>query len=116
MQLQRTELAPAPAEISLVDEGTGAVYRQSSDSLRLYTCDKDPPGRSVCDQSCASAWPPVYAPPAAHPVGDWSIVERPDGKRQWALKGRPVYTHVHDAPGQAIGEAVPGWRLLQYTP
>ncbi len=54
--------------------------------------------------SCAAMWPPVLAEENAKPAGKWTIVERKDGKKQWAYEGYAVYRSVldHDA-GQPIG-------------
>jgi predicted lipoprotein with Yx(FWY)xxD motif len=50
-------------------------------------------------------------------TGDWTIVIRSDGSRQWALKGKPVYTRFHDAPDSPTGETVsPAWHLVPYAP
>ena len=106
-----------PAEVALVEEGErGAVYRRFPSGQRLYTFDRDTPSASACGVSCALAWPPVPAPADAVTTGDWSIILRSDGSRQWALKGRPVYTRFHDAPDAPGGEMVaPTWRLVPYT-
>jgi predicted lipoprotein with Yx(FWY)xxD motif len=49
-------------------------------------------------------WQPVVAPDLAHPIGQWSIIARSDGIRQWALRGRPLYTFAQDrTPGDANG-------------
>lgn len=69
-----------------------------------------PPGLVLPDletrPSCAAAWPPFYADDAARPVGGWSVVERPDGKKQWAYNGLAVYTSALDRqPGDVIGSA-----------
>jgi len=54
--------------------------------------------------SCTDLWPPAYAASAAAPVGDWTIIERRDGTRQWAYGEQPLYTSVRDArPGDALG-------------
>jgi predicted lipoprotein with Yx(FWY)xxD motif len=54
--------------------------------------------------SCAQMWPPVLAENDALPVGDWTIVTRPDGNRQWAYNQQPLYTAVLDRkPGDTIG-------------
>ena len=54
--------------------------------------------------SCTDLWPPAYADADAKPVGDWSIVERRDGTRQWAYAEQPLYTSVRDAePGDTLG-------------
>lgn len=112
------KLPSHPGEVALVDEGQrGSVYRSFPSGQRLYTFDADPPGRSACSVGCAMAWPPVLAPSDAVATGDWTIVTRSDGNRQWALKGKPVYTRFHDAPDAPGGEAVsPSWHLVPYTP
>ena len=47
-------------------------------------------------------------------VGDWSVVERYDGTRQWAYQGHPVYLHYHDSPDKPLGNGVDGaWHFLQ---
>jgi len=105
-----------PAEVALVDEGAlGFVYRQFPSGLRLYIREQDPPGRSTCDQGCAAAWPPVIAPQDAQPLGLWSIAVRPDGSRQWAFRGKPIYTRFHDSPSEATGTDRPGWRIVGYS-
>ena len=106
-----------PPEVAFVGEGAkGYVYRRFPTGERLYVSDRDK-GGSACTGGCATAWPPVYAPANAMPVGDWTIVARPDGLRQWALKGRPVYSRFHDSPEIATGDGVDGvWHLVGYTP
>lgn len=59
------------------------------------------PGERI---SCMNKWPPFVAAANAKPIGDWTIVERPDGIRQWSYKGRPTYTSVRDhRPGDVNG-------------
>lgn len=105
-----------PGQIALVDEGAaGFVFRHFPTRLRLYTFDGDAPGVSNCMDGCASRWPPVAAPPEAGPVGEWSIVSRADGRRQWAYRGRPVYLRYHDVPDQPEGDGDEGqWRLVRH--
>jgi predicted lipoprotein with Yx(FWY)xxD motif len=106
-----------PADVALVEEGAqGYVYRHFPTGLRLYTFDKDRKGRSMCDGGCASQWPPVTAPDGAAPVGAWTIIQRSDGRRQWALLGRPIYVRYHDAPETASGDGEGGvWHLIRHT-
>lgn len=83
----------------------------------LYTFDRDAAGsgRSVCNGPCATNWPPLAASAGANPTGDWSIVVRDDGTRQWAYKGKPVYYWVKDAkPGDRTGDGFNGvWRVAR---
>ena len=38
-------------------------------------------------------------------AGDWTVVVRDDGLKQWAYKGKPVYTWVKDTkPGDTTGD------------
>jgi predicted lipoprotein with Yx(FWY)xxD motif len=66
--------------------------------MTLYTFDKDTAnsGKSACNGPCAALWPPMMASAADQPAGAYSIVTRDDGARQWAYKGKPVYTYKAD--------------------
>lgn len=75
--------------------------------MTLYVFDKDTAGngKSVCNGPCATNWPPLLAAEKDQARGDWSIVGRDDGRRQWAYKGRPLYTWSKDQkPGDASGD------------
>ena len=75
---------------------SGALVAPSG--MTLYTFDKDAAnsGKSTCNGPCAALWPPLMATAADQPVGAYSIVTRDDGARQWAYKGKPVYTYKAD--------------------
>lgn len=75
--------------------------------MTLYTFDKDTAGsgKSVCNGPCATNWPPLMATDADKPSGDYSIVTRDDGKKQWAMKGKPLYYWAKDSkPGDKTGD------------
>ena len=75
--------------------------------MTLYVFDKDAAGsgKSVCNGGCATNWPPLMAPATAGAMGDWSVVTRDDGSKQWAYKGRPLYFWAKDAkPGDKTGD------------
>ena len=75
--------------------------------MTLYTFDKDEAGKgkSVCNGPCAANWPPLMAAADAKAAGDYSIITRDDGGRQWAYKGKPLYLWVKDAkPGDRTGD------------
>jgi len=77
--------------------------------MTVYTFDKDQAnsGKSVCNDQCAKAWPPVVADANANPEGDYSIIERDDGTKQWAYKGQPLYTFAKDTKaGDKTGDKV----------
>ena len=78
-------------------------------SMTLYTFDKDTAGsgKSVCNGPCATNWPPLMAADGDKASGDYSIVTRDDGKKQWAVKGKPLYYWVKDTkPGDKTGDGV----------
>jgi len=66
--------------------------------MTLYTFDRDvaASGKSVCNGPCAALWPPAVAAADAKAEGDFTLVVRDDGARQWAFKGKPVYTYSGD--------------------
>ena len=75
--------------------------------MTLYTFDKDAAGsgKSVCNGPCASNWPPLMATETDKASGDYSIISRDDGKKQWALKGKPLYYWAKDSkPGDMTGD------------
>jgi predicted lipoprotein with Yx(FWY)xxD motif len=73
--------------------------------MTLYTYDQDKAGMSTCVDQCAVNWPPVMATKTDKPVGDLTIIKRPDGTLQWADNGKPLYTFIKDKkPGDMTGE------------
>lgn len=87
---------------------SGGVMVNSA-GMTLYTFDKDPAGagKSVCNGPCAANWPPLKAGAGDMTRGDFSIVTRDDGSRQWAHKGKPLYLWIKDQkPGDTTGDGV----------
>ena len=73
--------------------------------MTLYTFDKDAGGKSACNGPCAGNWPPLMAAAGDMASGDFSIITRDDGSKQWAQKGKPLYYWVKDAkPGDKTGD------------
>lgn len=107
-----TGRAQAPASVKTTD----GVFTDAR-GMTLYTFDRDAAGsgKSVCNGPCATNWPPLMATATDQPRGDWSIVTRDDGQRQWAYKGKPVYLWMRDAkPGDRTGDGINGvWKLAR---
>jgi predicted lipoprotein with Yx(FWY)xxD motif len=94
----------APAKVADTSKGKSLV---DAKGMTLYIFDKDSTGKSACNGQCAQNWPPLMAPANAAASGDWSVITRDDGTKQWAYKGKPLYTWVKDTkPGDATGEGV----------
>ena len=73
--------------------------------MTLYTFDKDAADRSNCNGSCAAAWPPATVAAEDRTEGEFTVVTRDDGTRQWAYQGRPLYRFAGDAnAGDANGD------------
>lgn len=75
--------------------------------MTLYTFDKDPAGsgKSVCTGKCAGLWPPLFAAADAQAGGDYTIIARDDGSKQWAYQGKPLYLFSKDQkPGDKTGD------------
>jgi predicted lipoprotein with Yx(FWY)xxD motif len=81
--------------------------------MTLYIFDKDEPNKTNCYDQCAVNWPPLMAGEGAMAEGDWTIVDRTDGTKMWAYKGKPVYLWIKDTkPGDITGDGVGGvWHL-----
>ena len=86
------------------DSSMGKIYADEK-GMTLYTFDKDEAGKSNCYDKCAVNWPPYIAAADAAAEGEWTIVERTDGSKQWAYEGKPLYLWIQDkAPGDVTGE------------
>jgi predicted lipoprotein with Yx(FWY)xxD motif len=85
----------------------------------LYAFDGDArkDGQACSDDGCQVKWLPAVAGGLASPIGDFSIVARKDGSRQWAYRKKPLYRYVGDQlPGDVLGAAVDGrWALAALT-
>jgi predicted lipoprotein with Yx(FWY)xxD motif len=93
----------APAAPAMM---TGGMLVAPS-GMTLYTFDKDTAnsGASACNGPCAQLWPPLMAQASDTPGGDYTIVTRADGGKQWAYKGWPLYSYAKDAKaGDAAGD------------
>lgn len=92
-----------PAMIGTNQTSLGRVLTDAH-GMTLYTYDKDPSGKSVCNGKCAGLWPPLAASADAKPTGEFSIVTRDDGSKQWAYDGKPLYGWAKDSkPGDVTG-------------
>ncbi len=95
-------LAADPAMTA--DTAKGKVLVDAK-GMTLYTFAKDMDGKSACNGPCATNWPPLAAGTDAKAAGDWSVITRDDGAKQWAYKGKPLYAWTKDTkPGDTTGD------------
>ncbi len=86
--------------------------------MSLYTFAADTAKSSACTGACARQWKPVEAWWLAElRVPDWSVVDRPDGNRQWTYKCKPLYRYAGDVnPGDLLGANIKDWQPVVLEP
>jgi predicted lipoprotein with Yx(FWY)xxD motif len=87
-----TEVLMAPGQ-ALIDSNERTIYSFSGKLREAKDLSYD--------------WVPVQAPSLAQNVGNFSVLVRSDGQRQWMMNGRPLYTYRRDwVLGDANGRSV----------
>jgi predicted lipoprotein with Yx(FWY)xxD motif len=97
----------ACAATSPVQTSSGVLTNPAG--MTLYVFDKDvaDSGKSVCNGDCAAKWPVLMASAFDKANGNYSIITRDDGSKQWAYKGKPLYLWIKDQkPGDMTGDGV----------
>jgi predicted lipoprotein with Yx(FWY)xxD motif len=74
--------------------------------MTLYTWDNDKEAnKSACTANCLNNWTVLKAEAADKDMGEWKVITRDDGSKQWAYKGKPLYYFVMDkAAGDKAGD------------
>ncbi|MCB1756205.1 MAG: hypothetical protein KDJ38_11815 [Gammaproteobacteria bacterium] len=111
---QAAEFSQSLAPQTTYTTGIGRVLTEQSSNRTLYVfendrndSDGDGAGDSDCNGRCAEIWPPLYAKDDAVANGQFTIIERDDGRRQWAFKSLPLYLfHTDEQAGDVQGEGV----------
>lgn len=113
----RNPVAPrslVPPAFSVVQSSTGRLI-VNKDGYSVYTWDGDEPNKSNCQGDCLTAWTPVPAPENVTERGAWTTFERSSGVKQWAFRGKPLYTYNYDRGERSFtGADVSGWHNV-YT-
>jgi hypothetical protein len=90
------------ADQSRYGQGNGSCRWKRNDPLHLRQRQLR---QSTCKDTCAQNWPPMVATRNATPWENWTILQRDDGSRMWAYKGKPLYTWKNDkVPGDTSGD------------
>jgi predicted lipoprotein with Yx(FWY)xxD motif len=111
-----TKYVDRPVGVDVARTILGYVLVDARSGTALYKYTKDGKNKSACTGDCVRNWAPLKASAVAVARGDWTIVERGDGIRQWAYKGTPLYRYAGDlAPGDTRGHEADGKRWLAYV-
>jgi predicted lipoprotein with Yx(FWY)xxD motif len=95
------QTASMPAGVKV----TGGMFTDAK-GMTLYTFDNDKePNKSACAGNCLNNWPVLKAEATDKDMGDWKVITRDDGSKQWAYKGKPLYYFAMDkAAGDKAGD------------
>ncbi|NUS67410.1 MAG: hypothetical protein HOQ41_03575 [Ensifer adhaerens] len=95
MLLAASVTAFAAPPVKEVETAKGKVLA-GENGMTLYTYKDDHGGVSMCYDDCAKNWPPLFAEASAKADGAYTVVDRKDGKKQWAKDGMPLYFFIKD--------------------
>lgn len=114
----KTSTAPAASSArpsTLTQAPDGTLIGPDGRTLYVFAKDVAGSGKSNCVDACAANWPPLGVAPTAVPLGDYTIITRADGSKQWAFKGMPLYYYVKDTKaGDRLGDGVGGnWKIAR---
>jgi predicted lipoprotein with Yx(FWY)xxD motif len=113
--------APAAPVKKLKAAGFGSVLaRADRQALYYWQVEKKAGGKVRCTGTCAALWPPLIVRSrtavAAHVTGikgTFGVIRRPGGKLQVTYNRLPVYTYVHEGPGEVRCDNVNGWFVVR---
>lgn len=89
----------------------------TDENYSVYRFEQDTADVPACTGECTRSFRPIVAPALARPAGQWSVLERSPGVRQWVYRGKPLYTYVLDRRSWSQeGSDVPGWSNVLTQP
>lgn len=110
------DIEPTKRGYVLTDAARMTLYAPAVSGVDDLPCIKN---------ECGVVWKPQMASWAASGFGDWSVIDREDGVRQWAYKGQPLFRYERDVEpketnghGQQVVDASGAWEavVLQRRP
>jgi predicted lipoprotein with Yx(FWY)xxD motif len=124
----------APARVEMTDDGP-ILVTPAGITLYSFGGDDTTPGKSQCgsiprrgipdptggfgtlplprndvQKSCIQKWPPYMADANAQASGEFGLLDRTEGGKQWTYLGHPLYTSVKD---HKAGDRNAGWSIGQ---
>jgi predicted lipoprotein with Yx(FWY)xxD motif len=96
---------PMPNDLAIREiEDAGGLAFVDQNGMTIYAFEGRGGAKAVVGLADQTQWKPLAAAELAHSIGQWSVITRSDGIRQWALGGRPLFTFTGDlVPGDANG-------------
>ena len=91
---------------TMSDKTGFTLYRFDDDR---NDADGDGVGDSDCNGGCAVTWPPLFAEVTDQPTGDFGIIDREDGSRQWTYRGDPLYFFSGDGSPADVNGVYGSW-------
>lgn len=115
-----TPSGPLTGDMKLVTSAKAGKILAASNGLTVYTYKLDKANTPTCVDMCSATWPPVTVA-SGNPTapagfsGALTLVSRPDGSKQVALNGMPLYLFSGDkSEGDANGNGVDGiWTAVK---
>jgi predicted lipoprotein with Yx(FWY)xxD motif len=99
----RADSVPAPLKHAKAGDLGEVLTDPKGMTLYTFTADTEP-GKSSCNATCASNWPPFRPEGSAAPKAPRTVISREDGTKQYAYKGKPLYYWKNDKkPGDTTG-------------
>jgi predicted lipoprotein with Yx(FWY)xxD motif len=89
---QTTSAPSSPTSSSVLVDSSG---------MALYSPEGESETNIRCTGACAVVWKPLR--PGAASLAGAKIITRPDGTKQLAVAGKPLYTFAQDSPGSVNG-------------
>ncbi|MBX7199110.1 MAG: hypothetical protein K1X51_07000 [Rhodospirillaceae bacterium] len=115
----RNPIAPRPnipPAFDVRQMGTGRMLVNYA-GFSVYAWDGDGPNKSNCTEACLKKWAPVLAAETSQPQGEWAIIQRSPGVRQWVFRKKPLYTYIADTrPKSMLGTDEAGWHNVYTLP
>jgi predicted lipoprotein with Yx(FWY)xxD motif len=114
--------AAAGATVNVGQTSLGAVL-VNAQGRTLYHLTTESATKITCTGPCAGTWPPLTIPSGQQPqagtgvTGTLTVVDRPDGTKQAAFNGQPLYTYAADSKtGDTNGEGIGGvWHVIKVS-
>lgn len=113
-----TAMKGGKVTLKVVDSPFGKAIG-APDGKVVYTWDTEIEAKDEvkCTGACLEKWPPVYADSVEAGPGleglTLSVITRPDGSKQAALNGHPLYEMAADEPGDANCQGESGWWIAK---